>query len=269
MSYKIQSLNGFNMYFDQLTSVFKGRYEADDNVSLDELAEITRLNRRKARLILNFFADIGFSQKRSLKKTRLGEIVHRSDDFLQREGTLWLMHYLQATNEYLVIWNRVMNNLYDVEFLYRENLLALFDDLKDDLSEYSYSHHIGKEINTILDAYTNQKLKKLNLLDEYDEKYTVHRNLEVPDHILLCAILMYRDKHYPGATAIDINEICTANNSPGRIFVIDEHVLRKRLENLKNTGVISIESRGDLDQIRFKEGITYESMLEEYYNARG
>ena len=27
MNYKIQTLNGFNMYFDQITSVFKSRYD--------------------------------------------------------------------------------------------------------------------------------------------------------------------------------------------------------------------------------------------------
>jgi len=267
MNYKIQALNGFNMYFDQLTNVFKARYEADNNFSLDELSSITGLNRRKARIILNFFADIGFSEKRTFKKTKLGEIIHRYDDFFQDEGTLWLMHYLQSSNEYLIIWNRIMNSLYKMESMKREDLLILFADLKDDLSEYSYRHHIGKEIRTILDAYTNQKLRKLNLIDEYDERYYIHRNIEVPELILLCAIIMYKEHHYPGATAIDINEICTAQNSPGRIFVQDEHILRKKLENLKNSGFISIESRGDLDQIRFKEGSTIEKVLEDYYSS--
>jgi len=265
MKYKIQTLNGFNMYFDQVTSVFKAKYESDQNINLDQLSNIIGFNRRKSRIILNFLADLGLSQKRTLKGTRLGEIIYKYDDFLQQEATLWLLHYLQSTNEYLIIWNRVMNHLFNVDQVTREDLLALFEDLKDSLSDYTYKHHIGKEIRIILDAYTNQRLSKLNLLETEDDHYTVHRNSDIPDLILLCAIIFYRDQHYPGATAVDINELCTANNSPGKIFILDEHIIRSKIESLKNKGIINIESRGDLDQIRFREELNIEAILEEYY----
>lgn len=265
MNYKIKVLDGFNMYFDQVTSVFKAKYETDENISLDELAVVTGLNRRKSRIILNFLADLGLSQKRTLKRTKLGRIIHTHDDFLQKDGTLWLMHYLQSTNEYMIIWNRVMNHLSNIDQVTRGDLLVLFEDLKASLSEYAYKHHVGKEIRIILDAYTNQRLSKLNLLETEDDHYIVHRNSDIPDLILLCAIILYRDRHYPGATAVDINELCTANNSPGKIFILDEYIIRSKIESLKNTGVINIESRGDLDQIRFSEEINFEAILEEYY----
>ena len=162
---------------------------------------ITGLNRRKARIILNFLADLGLSQKRTLKGTRLGEIIYKYDNFLQKEATLWLLHYLQSTNEYLIIWNRVMNHLFNSDQVTRGELLALFEDLKDSLSDYTYKHHIGKEIRVILDAYTNQRLSKLNLLETEDDHYTVHRNSDIPDLILLCAIILYRDQHYPGSNS--------------------------------------------------------------------
>lgn len=266
MNYKIQALNGFNMYFDQIVNIFKSRYESGDKIILDELSAATGLNRRKVRIILNFFADIGLSEKRTLKKTQLGEVIHKNDDFLQNEGTLWLLHYLQSTNEYLIIWNRVLNYLHDVEQVKKEELLVLFDDIKNNMSEYTYKHHIGKEIRTILDAYSNQRYSKLNMLEEEDDKYLVHRNPELPSTILLCAIIIYKQRNYPGATAVDINEICTAHNSPGRIFLLDEYVVRRKLEELKNSGVISIESRGDLDQIRFQDNMNFLTILEQYYN---
>lgn len=265
MKYKIQALNGFNMYFDQVISVFKAKYESDQIINLDQLSNTIGLNRRKSRIILNFLADLGLSQKRTLKGTRLGEIIYKYDDFLQQEATLWLLHYLQSTNEYLIIWNRVMNHLFNSDQVTREDLLTLFEDLKDSLSDYTYKHHIGKEIRIILDAYTNQRLTKLNLLEAEDDHYTVHRNSDIPELILLCAIILYRDKHYPGATAVDINELCTANNSPGKIFILDEHIIRSKIESLKNSGIINIESRGDLDQIRFREELNFEAILEEYY----
>ena len=265
MNYRIKVLDGFNMYFDQLTSVFKAKYETDGKINLDQLSTTTGINRRKTRIILNFLSDLGLSQKRTFIGTRLGEIIHTYDDFLQKDGTLWLMHYLQSTNEYMLVWNRVMNHFSNVDQLTREDLLALFEDLKDSLAEYTYKHNIGKEIRIILDAYTNQRLSKLNLLELEDDHYTVHRNSDIPDLILLCAIIFYRDQHYPGATAVDINELCTANNSPGKIFILDEHIIRSKIESLKNKGIINIESRGDLDQIRFREELNIEAILEEYY----
>lgn len=267
MNYKVLALRGFNLYFDQVTSVFKTVYETNKNINLEQLSTITGLNRAKASVLLNFLADLSLSQKRTLKGTKLGRVIHTYDDFLQKDGTLWLMHYLQSTNEYLVIWNRVMNRLYNVDQVTREDLLALFEDLKDDISDYAYKHHIGKELRSILDAYTNQRLSKLDLLETEDGHYTVHRNSDIPDLILLCTIILYRDKYYPGATAVDICELCTANNSPGKIFILDEHIIRSKIESLKNTGIINIESRGDLDQIRFQEELDFEAILEKYYRG--
>ncbi|MBU3114583.1 DUF4007 family protein [Clostridium lacusfryxellense] len=267
MKYKIQALNGFNMYFDQIISVFRTKYETEDNINLDQLAIKTGLNRRKARMLLNFLADIGLSQKRTLKKTSLGNILFKYDDYFQNEGTLWLLHYLQSYNEYLIIWNRIINHLYDVDEVNRIELFTLFKDLKENISEHTYKRHIGDEIRVVLDSYINQNFSKLNLLEFDEDKYFVHRNSDVPELILLCSIILYRNAFYQGATALNIKDLCDSNNSPGKIFIIDEHIFRKKLENLKNTGIIGIESRGDLDQIRISDDLKYEGVLEKYYQG--
>lgn len=268
MNYKIQALNGFNMYFDQITSVFKTRYETDGIIDLNQLSASAGLNRRKARTILNYLADLGLSRKITLNKTNLGNIIYKYDDFLQNEGTLWLMHYLQSSNEYLLIWNRILNSLYIKETITRDELMDLFLDLQGQVSNATYNHHIREEVRGLLDAYCNQRFSKLDLLEKEDDYYVVHRNPDVPVLILLCTVIRYKDTHYPGATALSVDEVCNGFNSPGRIFVIDEHIMRAKLEGLKNQGLINIESSGDLDQIRFKEGFTFERVLEEYYKLR-
>lgn len=40
MTYKIQALNGFNIYFDQIISVFRTKYKSEDNINLDQLRMI-------------------------------------------------------------------------------------------------------------------------------------------------------------------------------------------------------------------------------------
>lgn len=266
MNFKIQVLNGFKMYFDQITSVFKNRYDSEEKIDLDKLSEITGLNRRKARMILNYLAEIGLSEKHTLNKTDLGMLIYKHDEFLQKEGTLWLMHYLQATNEYLIIWNRSINMLFEYQYITKEELQCQFDDLKEKCSEYTFNHHIGKEIYIILDAYTNQNFKKLNLIEKDSKGYAVNRNQDIPSMILLAAIIWYKEKYYPGATAVDIQELCTNKNSPGRIFILDEYEFRNMLEKLKNQGLINIESRADLDQVRIKDGQTFEKTVEAYYD---
>ena len=197
------------MYFDQIVNVFKAKYETDEGTNLDKLAETTGLNRRKARLILNYLADLGLSEKASLKNTKLGNLIYKYDDFLENKGTLCIMHYLQGTNNYVVIWNRVLNYVSNVDTFTRADLLALFVDLETQIGEYTYKNHIGKEIRIILDAYTNQRFSNLYIIEEQDGKYKVNKNPEIPNLILLAAIKRYQDLYYPGASSIDIKEIAT------------------------------------------------------------
>ena len=128
-------------------------------------------------------------------------------------------------------------------------------------------HHIGKEIYIIIDAYTNQNFKKLNLIEKDSKRYVIIRNQEIPPMIILAAIIWYKEKYYHGEKDVDIKELCINKNSPGRIFILDEYEFRSRLENLKNEGLINIESRADLDQIRIKDGQTFEKTVESYYKS--
>lgn len=270
MNYKIQILNGFKLYFDQITNIFKSRYDGEEKINLDMLTEKTGLNRRKTRIILNFLADIGFSAKRTLKKTSLGSIVYENDCYLEDMGTLWLMHYLGSINEHLVIWNRFINNVSYLENFTASDIMRKYEDLKEDISEYTYKHHVRKELSNIIDGYVNQRLSNLGIIDknEDDESmYTIVKNQEVPNLIFLATCIMFRDKYFNGATALEISEICVAENSPGRMLFLDEYTVRNKLEALKRDRLIELESRGDLDQIRIGLDTSFEDILMKYYRG--
>jgi hypothetical protein len=70
MNYKIQALNGFNMYFEQIISVFKTKYSEIEDISLDEISICTGLNRRKTRLILNSLNDEGIKLNKTKRITK-------------------------------------------------------------------------------------------------------------------------------------------------------------------------------------------------------
>ena len=268
MEYKIQALNGFQLYTDQLVIVFRCFYENVD-LDLDRLTELTGMNRRKTRLLLNFLADIGLNNKRTLTKNDLGQLVFDEDGFLQDEGTLWFFHYMIASNEYIVVWNRILNDLADLTDFGLEDLYEYFSDLEGEISDYSFKKHIHQEVSTVVKTYTENFMKNLNLIEEgYDDKYAVNKNPDIDDAVLLACIYQYREKFANGATALPIKDISSGNNGVARIFTIEEYSFRESLERMKNNGWISIESRGNLDQIRLKDGDNTIEMMRTYYRER-
>lgn len=270
MDYKIQILNGFKLYFDQISNIFKSRYDYEDKINLDILSERTGLNRRKTRIILNFLADIGFNEKRTLKKTELGKIIFENDCYLEDIGTLWLMHYMGSINENLVIWNRFINAISNSCRFTPEEIMDEYLDLKENISEYTYKHHVRKELSNIIDAYVNQRLSNLMIIEKNiddENMYEVIKNQEIPDLIFMGICIKYRDKYFQGATSLEIRDICNAENSPGRILFLDEHIVRNKLDSLKKNRFIEIESRGDLDQIRFGLETSFEDILFKYYRG--
>lgn len=268
MGYKIQALNGFQLYNDQLVTVFRSFYE-NEGIDLDRLSEITSMNRRKTRLLLNFLADIGLNNKRTLTKNALGQLVYEEDSFLQDEGTLWFFHYMIASNEYIVVWNRILNELVSLSDFTLDDLYGFFSDLEGTISDYSFKKHIRQETSTVVKTYTKNFMKGLNLIEEdYDNRYVVNKNPDIDDAVLLACIYQYREKFAAGATALSIKDISYGNNGVARIFTIDDYSFREALERMKNKGWISIESRGDLDQIRLKDGNKTNEMMLLYYRER-
>ena len=268
MEYKVQALNGFQLYADQLVTVFRCFYE-NESIDLEKLSELSGMNRRKTRLLLNFLADIGLNNKRTLTKNELGTLVFEKDGFLQDEGTLWFFHYMIASNEYIVVWNRILNSLASLTDFSLEELYGYFADLEGEISEYSFRKHIRQEVSTVVKTYTENFMKNLNLIEGgSDKRYDVNKNPDIDDAILLACIYKYRERFACGATALAIKDISSGYNGVARVFNIDDYSFRQALERMKNNGWLSIESRGDLDQIRLKDGDNSKEMMLLYYSER-
>ena len=92
--------------------------------------------------------------------------------------------------------------------------------------------------------------------------------MNIDDAVLLACIYQYREKFANGATALPIKDISSGNNGVARIFTIEDYSFRESLERMKNNGWISIESRGNLDQIRLKDGDNTIEMMKTYYRER-
>jgi hypothetical protein len=62
--------------------------------------------------------------------------------------------------------------------------------------------------------------------------------------------------------------LASALNSPGRVFALRERRVRVLLEAVAVPGGICVESRADLDQVRFPDDLTFLDAVRRYYEER-
>ena len=64
---------------------------------------------------------------------------------------------------------------------------------------------------------------------------------------------------------LEIPTLIHADNSPGRLMRQREAYIRKALDELHEAGLLTIESKANLDQIRYKSSITWLDAVRLYY----
>ena len=90
---------------------------------------------------------------------------------------------------------------------------------------------------------------------------------QVPDLCILASCYLYRDRYAKGATGLEIEYLAKEQNSPGRVFHISEYQLRLALERLHRERNVSIESRANLDQIRFRANKNWLDIVKQFYEG--
>jgi hypothetical protein len=202
-----------------------------------------------------------------MTSTDLGTLLYRHDPYLDQIGTLWLLHHLVSSNPRYVVWNRLVNRMIP-ENTRLSTVLArpYFDDLVQYFSARSVDEHLRKEIGSFWNAYTEQTFAHLDYLRaESDLIYVRGNPRPVPPRIFLAATLLYRERYAPGAATLGIPTLASAANSPGRVFGLTERQVRDLLEEVEEPGGIYVESRADLDQVRFPDGLTFLDAVRRHY----
>lgn len=215
-------------------------------------------------------AALGLLRPIVLIATDLGHLAQRHDPYLDDLGTLWLLHYIISSNERYVIWNRLVNRVIPENARLSTAIARpYFDDLAQHYSARSMDDHLGKEIKVFWNAYTEQAFAHLDYLQTESEQICVRGDPRpVPPRIFLAATLLYRERYAPGAATLDIPTLASAMNSPGRICALTERRVRDLLEEVEGPGGIYVESRADLDQVRFPAERTFLDAVRRYYEER-
>jgi hypothetical protein len=202
--------------------------------------------------------------------TALGKAIIQGDPYFEKNETLWIVHYMVSSNPKWVIWHRVVNKIiptldhFSVEFVSNN----YFSDLATRFSERSITEKLPKEVGAVLAGYTRSKLERLNILQqEHNGDFIRGNPIEIPGLAFHYCLLNFRDRFSPGASAMNIDDICLAEDSPGRVFNIPEYQVRSILGELHSSGHIRMEQFANLDQVRISDTVTQSSILSLIYGG--
>ena len=271
-AYKLQLTKGFFADFRQIARMVAHAVAHQDDGRIPPEAYAVSMGISDSRVKNLGSLAVAFELIRPvvLTPTELGSVIHRYDPFLDDLGTLWLLHYLVSSDERYVVWNRLVNRVIPENDRF-STLIArsYFDDLSPFYSEHSMDKHLRKEIGAVWNAYTGQAFRHLGYIRaESDQIYVRGDHEPVHPRVFWAAVLSYRERFAPGAATLNVPTLASAPNGPGRVFGLTERQVRDLLEEVKSLGYVYVETRADLDQVRFRDNCDFLDVVQHYYEER-
>ncbi|MBC8263689.1 MAG: DUF4007 family protein [Anaerolineales bacterium] len=269
LSYKLQLTKGFFVDFGQIARLlaYAVEHRDDGRIPPEACATSIGISTSRVKNLSSLAVAFGLIRPVVLTPTELGSVIHRRDPFLDDLGTLWLLHYLVSSNERYVVWNRLVNRIIPENDRFSTAIARpYFDDLSPFYSERSMDKHLRKEMGAVWNAYTSQAFRHLRYIrSESDQIYVRDDHEPVPPRIFWAAVLSYRERFAPGAATLDVSTLAGAPNSPGRVFDLTGRQVRDLLEEVKALGYAYVETRADLDQVRFRDDGDFLDVVRRYY----
>ncbi|TEU18424.1 MAG: DUF4007 family protein [Anaerolineales bacterium] len=271
--YKLQLSNHYRLEFDRFSQLLGASAEISaerGRIPVQMLADAIGTVYRKAENYVSMAKALGLLTPTTLVPSPLGRLIVQYDPYFDDTGLLWLLHYNIGAEPRHYVWNRFVNRVVpENRFFDREKVLDYFGDLGEHFTGKDAPSHLSHEVTTVLDAYTNQQFSRLGYIREQsDGQYGWGSSEPIPPLIALAATLLYRDRFLPGATSLEFSHLVSAPNSVGRVFNLIEADVRRLADELRAMGTLYIESRADLDQIRFRNNYTVVEVVEGYFQER-
>lgn len=201
------------------------------------------------------------------KLTRFGKLVLELNPYLDDKGLLWLLHYLLASNANLAVWSLAFDRLsWPSSELDTTEITTVLSTLGNRWSEKTLKKKAPAELRGTLKCYSQEIFSPLGLVTPlHGTHYEFNSNTAViPAPVWLSSILIYRDRYYPGTPSLETPLIIDGHFSPGRLFRQNQTAARKALDDLHLAGLLSVETRSGLDQVRFRRETTWLSLAAQY-----
>jgi hypothetical protein len=266
---KLQLTNGYILHFDQISRIIQYSLEQSDRSKIPrpEFLSVLGMSERQFENLSSICVALGLTKRGTFKLTALGNAIAQHDIFFDNIATLWIIHYVISSELKWVVWNRLINKVIpDNQKVNTDVALPYYADLSSMVSEKTIKEKLPKEILSSLNAYGEQKLSRLRIIDKLSTgEYIRSKPIEIEPLPFLFCLLHFRDIHSPTTTGLIIKEIVYSENSPGRVLFVAEYKINELLSKLHDMAIIRIETIGDLDQMRFSEGLTKDKVLEKMY----
>ncbi len=263
----VQLLRGIEVQFSELVQVFYqiGSVETE---SMEELnGRVNLASGGKLRSYIALLRKYKLIVSKGYKLTDLGRVIYENDMDINSEEALWLLHYIITSPEENLVFHELFGNLFHVkERVELESIKEAFE--KYDLPEETLKTKIRKEVRAGMKLYVKERFVRLFIvegegIEDLKTIYYINRNSLENEKVLLILLYYFRATYRDNASTVEIEDICHGKNAPGLLCLLDEYHIREMLEKLHRERFISIESRADLDQIRFKDNKTFLEVFKE------
>lgn len=270
---KLQVTNGYYLHFGQVTRILQYAFDQIHRKSIrrPEFIDALGMTLKQFENLSSICGGLGLTKPRSFILTPLGKVVAEQDIFFDNIATLWLLHYVISSEPKWVVWNRLVNKVFpENELISTEVAKPYFEDLRESFSEQAVNKKLPKEILSVLDAYSEQKFFILNLIKKASTGKYARKKIELIEPLpFLYCLIHFRDSAYPNSTALVIQDIMSAENSPGKILFVEDYEVNNLLSSLHDLSLIRIETVGDLEQIRLNGDLSKEYVLNKIYGIDG
>ncbi|MHB1463292.1 MAG: DUF4007 family protein [Armatimonadota bacterium] len=253
MNPKLQLSKGFDLDLNQTSRLLQWLVRTKPaRMSHKQCADELGLPESRLEHIASHSVAMGLILPRTGQLTPLGKVLIQADQYLSGHIAPWILHYNISAEPRYIVWHRMVNDyIHPGQCFSADEARRSFHDLHMHFSRNSAINHLSKELRVFLDTYTDGAFSRLMYIEHYDDQFHVAATLRVPSVVFGYALLTFAQLYRQGETAISVHDITTAASSPGRIYIMSEANVRAQLEQMHRLNIVTIENKGDLDQVRF------------------
>lgn len=243
-------------------------------------------------LLIENDADDGVKRASAYRPTDIGRrLLDASegwDPYLEDDASLWLIHWLLASNQSRrTVWQVIFAHFNKPEFSKTELLEFLKSFL--DLHEIRVNAStLGRDLDCFLKTYVaapsdaefteenfNCPLADLGLIRASPESDTFHFDVgakySLPPAVFYFALEQFFEYSRSGNQTMSIQECLYGAGSPGQAFKLDENALLELFEALSvaTDGALLLDETAGLKQIYRRRKFAAIRLLEKYYRNKG
>ena len=223
--------------------------------------------------------DVAKNRGRQLRVSALGELLFADggiDPFLEQTGTVWLLHYLLASQpEGPTTWYWAFNHLGDLEFT-PERLIQELGQLADandwnrvadttlerDVSCFIRTYVPPRRSRTVavedtLDCPLNELRLILPLDSDGTYGFARGEKHSLPSSVFAFALMRFWNRVAPDSNTLSFAEIAYEAGSPGRVFKLSESAVVDHMREMDRTTrkAIVFDSTAGLVQVYRKKDV--------------